>query len=1072
MANVKAPRAHNDPSESRESNVANGRGPTVPDHTLIRLIGRGSYGTVWLAQNVMGTYRAVKVVDRYTFEDDHPYNREYTGIRNFEPLSRSNENQVQILHIGRNEHNNYFYYVMELADDAIPAQCGESSGPSVGCPIQAPELGVGPSDESEGKPKRQQVNRPTIQNPSTYVPRTLQWELKGGKRLPVIECLRISLGLTNALKHLHDHGLVHRDVKPGNIIFVNGIPKLADIGLVTDSNGTMSYTGGSQGYVAPEGAGRPKADLYSLGKVIYEMCTGKDRLEFPALPGDIGTWRERPQVLELLAISLKACEPNSADRYATAEQLLADLVMVQAGRSVRRLRMLERGRKRVLAVAVGVFLIGACAWGIQRYQTRSVQREVLVRDAQMARTADRWSGSWSQGRALPGWSDRALDLLRKAGKIKVDDNLRGHVVATLAGLDAQVRRRITDGAYHLAFDAQGHQLLMDSSERKRVRLWDYRSDAVTYFNSTNNGPLWFASDGSPRQFVSDKEGSFFVLDLKRAEKLREFQFRDFKREFETEACVVSPDASLAAAAVVITGVITEGRIAVWETATGRLLDQSDAVCASLAISPDNKFLATGDSEGRIRVRALPSLSDIRFTLQQGRSQINALAFQRDVTRALDTAPRDNWLLAAGDAGGNILVYRVEEQKREVPVKAICLGSGNGVYAVAFSPDGTTIASAGYDNAMVYDTVHGRRLLSMNAGGYQRSVAFSPDGAFLAVGREPRFSAEPDVKLFQFQPSRGIQVLRGSASQCMQPCFSPDGRRLAALAQNWDVLVWNLASNHLDHIFQAPQGIFADNAALAFSRDSRQLAFATSRHARLWNLQDGQVVQQWKLPGGLGQGICFEPSGRLIHFQWDREATSGTCHVRELKLDGGQIELWSSVPFTDRILDISMASDARFLAVSGRTTNNYKFNHVLKFVDPLSGRELPSPPAYSWGEESTLVADPAGHLLAIYGPKPQQTLVLQIPSLQVVASNDGRILGLSPGARWFVVQSRDYEGGFRLKNADDPNWSLALGLDHTFGNFPQFDSDGKSLAFASRDGPVLVFSPDQLIRFLHEVGLGW
>ncbi|MBI2926922.1 MAG: hypothetical protein HYY24_14600 [Verrucomicrobia bacterium] len=83
--------------------------PTIPDHTLIKQIGRGSYGEVWLARNATGSYRAVKVVFRATFDADKPYEREFTGIKEFEPISRSHPSQVDILHVGRNDTAGYFY---------------------------------------------------------------------------------------------------------------------------------------------------------------------------------------------------------------------------------------------------------------------------------------------------------------------------------------------------------------------------------------------------------------------------------------------------------------------------------------------------------------------------------------------------------------------------------------------------------------------------------------------------------------------------------------------------------------------------------------------------------------------------------------------------------------------------------------------------------------------------------------------------------------------------------------------------------------------------------------------------
>src|SRR5207253_6019474 len=96
--------------------------PQIPDHELLRRIGLGSYGEVWLARSVMGTYRAVKVVYRDRFQNERPYEREYSGIQKFEPISRSHEGLVDILQIGRNDRDGYFYYLMELADDEALGQ--------------------------------------------------------------------------------------------------------------------------------------------------------------------------------------------------------------------------------------------------------------------------------------------------------------------------------------------------------------------------------------------------------------------------------------------------------------------------------------------------------------------------------------------------------------------------------------------------------------------------------------------------------------------------------------------------------------------------------------------------------------------------------------------------------------------------------------------------------------------------------------------------------------------------------------------------------------------------------------
>jgi tetratricopeptide (TPR) repeat protein len=344
--------------------------PQIPDHELIRRIGGGSYGEVWLARSIMGTYRAVKVVYRESFDHDRPFEREFNGIQRFEPISRSHESQVDILHVGRNE--GYFYYVMELADDASPA--GGSSTPAAG--LASPSAVN--QDPAGG-----------ILDPSAYVPKTLRSELFRQGKLSFEECLRIILALTTALEHLHKHGLVHRDIKPSNIIFVHGLPKLADIGLVTSVDATRSYVG-TEGFLPPEGPGTAQADIYSLGKVLYEMMSGRDRQDFPELPTNLAEMPDRAGMLELNAIVGKACKNDPRQRYQSAAEMHADLVLLQSGKSVRRLQGLERRLARVTRVGVMAALVAVlavAAYAIAQNQARRA-RATSARESKLRQEAE------------------------------------------------------------------------------------------------------------------------------------------------------------------------------------------------------------------------------------------------------------------------------------------------------------------------------------------------------------------------------------------------------------------------------------------------------------------------------------------------------------------------------------------------------------------------------------------------------------------------------------------------------------------------------------------------------------
>ena len=274
-----------------------GEMPEAPDYELFNPpFGEGAYGKVWLARNTAGQWRALKVVYLANFDQNpDPYEREFSGIKKYQPVSDQHPGLLRVEFVSEKQAG-YFYYVMELGDPLEPGW---------------------------------------EQEPSTYKPRDLVSERARShrRRLPVRECVRIGLALSDALDFLHRQGLTHRDIKPQNIIFVNGHPKLADLGLITeirppDQERTLV---GTPGYMPPppERPGTPQADIYALGMVLYVLSTGRSTAYFPEIATTLVEGGDPADFFPLNTVILKACQPDPVQRYASAAEMRLALEKAQ-----------------------------------------------------------------------------------------------------------------------------------------------------------------------------------------------------------------------------------------------------------------------------------------------------------------------------------------------------------------------------------------------------------------------------------------------------------------------------------------------------------------------------------------------------------------------------------------------------------------------------------------------------------------------------------------------------------------------------------------------------------------------
>ncbi|HUT95685.1 MAG TPA: serine/threonine-protein kinase [Thermoguttaceae bacterium] len=311
-------------SASREAEPSGDRGPSprVPDFDLLRPIGRGGFGEVWLATNrTTGRLRAVKVIPLKPAGATDPAGREISSIARLEAsVQAERPHLLTIHHVGKTA--DFLFYVMDPADD----------------------VAGGPASADPG-----------------YRPATLRSRLQNGPLSPD-ECFSCARQLLAGLVSLHEAGMVHRDVKPENCLFVDGELKLADFGLVTGADMQSSRVG-TQKYMPPDGRMDTRADVYAAGLVIYEMVAGLPADRFPRLGDRAHDVVDDPVLSRLNRVALQACQPDPRERYRDAGRMLGQLTATGPPRP----RPRPRSRRIAAAIAclLVALLVAASPWWLR-----------------------------------------------------------------------------------------------------------------------------------------------------------------------------------------------------------------------------------------------------------------------------------------------------------------------------------------------------------------------------------------------------------------------------------------------------------------------------------------------------------------------------------------------------------------------------------------------------------------------------------------------------------------------------------------------------------------------------------
>ena len=923
----------------------------VPDYELIKPIGKGAAGQVWLArQKLSDVLYAIKIIPRGRIQAV-----ELEGVRHYRQRGISHPNLLRLEHMG--ETPEHVYYVMELADD---------------------------------------VTGSTRFDPQHYAPRTLTAELQRRRVMSPFEALIVARDLLEGLNHLHASGLMHRDVKPANVIHAKGKWKLGDVGLVVRDDKTVAQLG-TAAYWPPEGVQDRTADLYALGKILYQLVTGRGVKQYPdftpvdsTLPIDDLGLPEARRIIE------SACADDVLDRYTSAEVMRVALQGAitrtqQAAKApstvpreterlpwVQRLGAHARARAAMLplvglvvAVALGMLWLvrGPDRQRATRLSLDPVPARIDVdawreaaavdsRDGRWLRAAGAWATLATQDHPLQAlWRDAFRSAARRAVRTRAVIDFRGsgalsygfesRVAFSSDGLYAVVKTHSRTARIHLTGTGgvHGNVLTFDGRDIHRI--------------VAGRDPPVYAAVGGTGWQLWDRKGVEWSPYIEPASSAAIGSIRDWQiaggRVLTTWTTQKSPYVRIELWSVKSRGKPRRLR----ELEERVLKDASNPLWAEL--TPDGTKLRTlvwENGRGRVRIFSLTDLAAEPFDFDIGPIP----AGRQDATTVIGS-PDGRWLLvlsleSSQMDGPNLFRVRAFDATTGKPVGA----SQSACYAVAFASRTGRYACATNNGVRVFDpttaeslcripvraTITGPVELIQRDATTQRVLSFNRDGTQLLILGTPLDKPEvanttdtrmePTVSVWAIPTGARLFTVHQEpprdpvAHTVYGAVFLPRGDRIATfhreprtrLASTERLRVWKARpAGMLDGYPLALNKGAIDQAAISI--DGRWLAVAVSDGVGVFDVRGRRWVanQLWR-----GAAVASARSSATPPLAISISGGAQSADVRVLILDGnGRIQLHTAtgkrlaLPTADRpvnVTAINITRDGRWIACGGNT----------------------------------------------------------------------------------------------------------------------------------------------------------